>query len=209
MLLDFYLLGALFFHTRLQPILGESWRRRSFAPCRELCTEVLALGRAQPDGSLLAQVVRGLPFARQFWQGVAGELLLLAAEDMPLVQTAPATLCCLLAPARYLGSEAPRSAFAPIEQVHFGSRDLRFGGACYRPEHAGYNATEDVARLLRYLEAIDAGLWSEAMLSPMAEFATAEERAEELAFVRDWFEPLVGVYRDAARRQCVVVCERR
>src|SRR5947209_20395191 len=142
MLLDFYLLGSAFF-TRLQVALAESWRRRSFSPCRDLCAEVIARpDRTVPQDCLLALVVRGLPFARAVWHGVAGELIVLGCEEMPLVQTAPATLCCLLAPERYHAGEAPRSGFALIEQVHFGSRDLRFGGTYYRPDHAGYNDTD-------------------------------------------------------------------
>ena len=209
MLLDFYLLGALFFHSRVQPALAESWRRRSFAPCRDLCAEIIARpGRTLPEDCLLGQVVRGLPFVRDFWHGVVGQLLLLGADEMPLVQTAPATLCSLLAPERYGAGDAPRRDFAPIEQIHFGSRDLRFGGAFYRPEHAGFNDIQDVALLLRYMEAIDPTGWTEAMLEPMSILATPDERAEELAFVHDWWGPLVDVYRDALTRQCVVVCER-
>ena len=64
-------------------------------------------------------------------------------------------------------------------------------------------------RLLRYLETVDPSSWHEAKLRPMQEFATALEREEELAFVRDWWPPLVELYRDAARRECVVVCEQR
>jgi hypothetical protein len=209
MLLDFYLLAAAFLNLQIRPALAESWRRRSFDPCRDLCAELLARpGRALPEDCLLRHVVTGLPFARAFWHSLIGEFLLLGCEEMPLVQTAPATLCCLLAPERYRSGEAARSAYAPIEQVHFGSRDLRFAGAFYRPDHAGYNDEGDIARLLRYLEGIDAATWHEGMLRPMAEFATADERAEELAFVRDWLPALVELYRDAARRGCVVVCER-
>ncbi len=139
---------------------------------------------------------------------MAGELIVLGCDEMPLVQTAPATLSCLLAPERYRAGDAPRPAFAPIEQIHFGSRDLRFGGAFYRPEHAGFNDADDVARLLHYMDTIDPAGWTETMLEPMAELATAAERSEELAFVRDWWGPLVDVYRAAAARQCMVVCER-
>jgi hypothetical protein len=208
MLLYFYLLSATFLHEKMRPALAESWRRRSFDPCRELCAEVLArAARPVPEDSLLQPVVRGLPFAREFWHGLAGELLVHGCADMPLVQTSPSTLCCLLAPEQYHAGDVPRVAFAPIQQVHFGSRDLRFGGAFYRPEHAGYNDAADIARLLRYLEAIDPSAWHEAMLLSMSEFPTGEDRAEELAFVRDWWPPLVGMYRDADAEGHAVVCE--
>jgi hypothetical protein len=207
MLLDFYLLAAAFLRLRMRPALAESWRRRSFDPCRDLCAE--CLGRALPEACVIRRVAEGLPFAREFWHALAGELLVFGCEDMPLLQAEPATLCWLLAPDRHGAGEAPRSTLAPIEQVHFGSRDLRFGGAFYRPDHAGWNDAADVARLLTYLEGIEPAAWHEEMLRPMAEFPTAEDREEELAFVRDWWPALVAMYHDAARRGCVVVCERR
>lgn len=207
MLLYFYLFGADFFQTRMQPALAESWRRRSFLPCRDLCADVLAATKQTlPADSVLRQVARGLPFAREFWHGLVGELLVFGCEDMPLMQTAPATLCCLLAPEH--GDDLPRSDFAPIQQIHFGSRDLRFGGAFYRPDHAGYNGEADVRRLLQYLEEIDPSAWHESMLQPMSELATLEERTEELAFVRDWWPALVELYRNAVTQGHIVVCER-
>jgi hypothetical protein len=206
MLLDFYLLSAAFF-SQMQSALAASWRRRTFISCRDICQALLARCEGPPD-SLVLRVAHGLPFAREFWHGLVGELLLFGCENMPLVQTAPATLCCLLAPERCQG-ETVRSLFASIEQVHFGSRDLRFSGTFYRPDHAGYNDEDDVARLLRYLKAINPASWHESQLEPMTEFASKQEREEELAFVRDWWPPLVDVYRDAALRGCIIVCERR
>jgi hypothetical protein len=124
------------------------------------------------------------------------------------VQTATASLCCLLAPRQFGLGEVPRSAFAPIQQAHFGSRDLRFGGAFYRPDHAGLNDEADVGRLLSYLDGIDPGAWHESMLCPMLEFGSRAEREEELAFVRDWWPALVEMYRGAADQVQVIVCER-
>jgi hypothetical protein len=210
MLLDFYLLAAELFSGRLHPALTASWHSRSFSPCRALCREILEhLADTVATDSLLRLVVDGAPFRPRLWHGLAGELIILACEEMPLIQTAPETLRCLLAPDSGVPADSSRSGFAPIEQAHFGSGDLRFGGAFYRPDHAGFNDTADVRRLLAYLEAIDPTVWTEDMLTPMSEFATAAERAEELAFVRDWWPPLLEMYRDAARRDCVIVCERR
>jgi len=209
MLLYFYLMGAAFLRDCMRPALADAWRQRSFAPCRDLCAEVVARSaHTPPDDCVVRQVARGLSFAREFWQGLVGELLVFACEDMPLVQTAPATLCCLLAPRQYTLGDVPRSAFAPIQQAHFGSRDLRFGGAFYRPDHAGLNDEDDVARLLRYLDGIDSNVWNESLLCPMVEFASCEERAEELAFIRDWWPALVEIYRSATIQRQVIVCER-
>jgi hypothetical protein len=210
MLFDFYLLAAAFFHDRLQSALTASWSARSFKPCLALCTEILdRCGRDAPHDCLLRQVAGGLPFTPRFWHALAGELIVLGREDMPLIEIAPRTLCCLLAPDCDRPGGGPRRGFVPIEQVLFGTRDLRFGGAFYRPDHAGYNDKTDVERLLAYLEAIEPAGWIEAMLQPISELASIEDRAEELAFVRDWWLPLVEVYRDALRRDCVIVCERR
>jgi hypothetical protein len=210
MLLDFYVLATAFFHDRLQPALTASWSARSFKPCLALCTEILdRCGRDAPHDCLLRQVAAGLPFASRSWHALAGEFMLLGREDMPLIEIAPRTLCCLLAPDCDRPGDGPRSAFVAIEQVLFGSRDLRFGGAFYRPDCAGYNDMTDVRRLLAYLEAIDPAGWTEAMLQPINELASIEDRAEELAFLRDWWPPLVEVHRDAVRHDCVIVCERR
>jgi hypothetical protein len=205
-LLDFYLVDSGEFHTRWRPVLTESWVRRSFAPCRSLASAVIdRTTHPPPPDSVLRHVVRGLPFAREFWQALVGELLICGCDDMPLVQTAPETLGCLLAPPQ--NPAAPRSAFSPVQQVHFGSRDLRFGLAFYRPDHAGFNGDADVRRLLAYLEGIDPATWHESMLQPLPDFPTADERQEELAFIRDWWPPLVDVYRQAAERGQMVVCE--
>jgi hypothetical protein len=208
MLLYFYLLGAAFFHERMRPALAQGWRRRSFVLCRELCAEIVARSTLHiPDDALIRQVIAGLPFARKTWHALVGEAILFGCEEMPHVQTAAPTLCCLLAPEQFQAGDVPRSAFAPIQQVQFGSRDLAFGGAFYRPDHAGYNDADDVRRLLDYLESIDPTAWQAEMLRPMDVLASPEEREEELAFVRDWWGPLVDVYRDAARGGCIVVCE--
>ncbi len=209
MLLYFYLLDASFLRERLRPALADAWRQRSFAPCRDLCAEVVArAARPVPEDCVVRQAACGLSFAREFWQALAGELLVFACDEMPLVQTAPATLCCLLASEKYCVGDVPRSAFAPIQQAHFGSHDLRFGAAFYRPDHAGFNDEQDVARLLRYLDGIDPGAWQASMLGPMPEFAAGAECEEELAFVRDWWPAFVEMYRGAAAQGKVIVCER-
>src|SRR6516164_7163015 len=148
--LYFLLHDAARFHEALRPALAEAWRRRSFEPCRALCSALApaAVGFAERyhtghDEPLLAQVARGgVPFDRDFWRLLVGEALLYGAASVPEILTAPDTLCRLLA----AGSES-----APIRQAHFGSRDLTFGGGFYRPDAAGLNDVADVARLAEYL----------------------------------------------------------
>ena len=72
--LYFLLHDAARFHEALRPALAEAWRRRSFEPCRALCSALApaAVGFAERyhtghDESLLARVTRGaVPFDRAF-----------------------------------------------------------------------------------------------------------------------------------------------
>jgi hypothetical protein len=212
--LYFLLLDGRLFHEVIRPALAAAWRQRSFEPCRPLTArlepavrafaERYRLGAEEP---LLAQVARGLPFDRHFWTLVAGEALVYGAAEVPELQTAPETLCWLLAPEQYREREIDRGRLAPIQQAHHGSRDLDFGGKLYRPEHAGYNDTADVARLAAYLSGVDLGRWSPADLAAVSTLADEDERTEELEFVRDWFPALRDLYRRADAQGQLVVCE--
>ncbi len=211
----YYLLeDAVWFTQQFCPALAASWQRRSFEPCRALCTALLPTvavfqeryhtGSEEP---LLCQIARGLPFDRTYWSYLLGELLFLGATDIPEIQIAPETLCCLLAPERYQEGLVARERFAPIQQAHFGSRDLHIGSKIYRPEHVGLNDTCDVARLAGYLASIRPEHWTVADLGGLREVLSAEDRADELAFAREWFPALRDLYQQAAERGQVVVCE--
>src|SRR4051812_32843763 len=99
------LLDAAAFHDRIRPALSAAWLQRSFASCRALCESLLPAARSfaeryhlGSDEPLLAQVGRGLPFDRAFWRHLAGEILWYSATEIPEFETAPDSLCCLLAP---------------------------------------------------------------------------------------------------------------
>ncbi len=208
------LLDAGTFHDRIRPALSASWRQRDFRPCRDLCATLVPAAESfarryhlGPDEPLLAEVARGLPFDRDLWRHLAGEVLWYSASDIPEFETAPDALCCLLAPERYRGGPAERERFAPIEQAHYGSRDLVFGGGFYRPEQAGHNDTQDVGRLADYLEALEPVRWAVEQLAVLEGTATEEDRAEELEDVRAWFPALRDLYRRARAERHVVVCE--
>ena len=132
---------------------------RSFEPCRPLCAALApaAVAFAERyhtghDEPLLAGVARGaVPFDRDFWRLLVGEVLLYGAASVPEILTAPDTLSRLLA--------AGEDEAAPIRRAHFGTHDLVFGGGFYRPDAAGYNDVPDVARLADYLAAVDASRW--------------------------------------------------
>jgi hypothetical protein len=205
-LLYFYLLPASFFHELMRPALTQSWVRRRFAPCLPLCAWLRQRASELPEDSLVRRLAEGIPFSRHCWHGLIGECLLFGSIELPRLPTAPRTLCCLLATEHFRAGEIPRERFAPIQQVHLGSRDLCFGGY-YRPEHAGYNDRADVVRLLAYLQAQQPARWLAADLAPLSELGTAEERAEELADVRDWWPALVALYERAAAEDLIVVCE--
>jgi hypothetical protein len=213
--LYFLLLDAERFHGATAPALAAAWREGTFAPCRDLAVGLVPAARdfaaryhLGADEPLLARVAReggAVPFDRDLWRLFAGEVLLFGAAEVPEFQTAAPTLACLLAPAEFRRWPLPRAEFAPIQQVHHGSRDLHLGGF-YRPEHAGWNDAADVARLAVYLAAVDPGRWAEADLAELSE-VTAEDRAEELAFAGECLAALREMYDRARDRGQVVVCE--
>jgi hypothetical protein len=209
----FLLLEAAWFHNHLKPALATSWRQRSFEPCRALCTQLVeAAHRSREtdhlplDASTFLAVLQGLPFDRAIWRCLAGELFLHGAAELPLIQTAPETLSRLLAPGFPPTPSGSRESLPPIQQAHFGSRDVMIG-APYRPEKAGLNDTADVSRLADYLGSVNPDAWTTADLADLAELENEEERAAELYFVRDWFPALRQLYERAREREQVVVCE--
>ncbi len=208
----FLLLDGRTFETEVRPALAASWRQRSFAPCRGLCISLAPAARDYAERyhtggeSLVLQAAEGLPFDRAFWRLLVGEVLLVAAVDVPEFQTAPETLARLLAPDFDLSVEMPRERRPAILQAHQGSRDLTFGVATYRPEFAGYNNAGDVARLADYLAAVRPEEWRAAALRDLP--GDEEEHADELAFAREWFPVLRDLFVDARSRGQVLVIER-
>jgi hypothetical protein len=208
----FLLLDAAGFEGRVRPALAESWRRRSFVPCRELCQALLPAvsvyceryhtGAVEP---VLCRVATGLAFDRTIWRALVGEVLLFTAAQIPEFQVNADTLCCLLAPDHYRQNVVERERLAPIQEAHRGSRDLTFGSAIYRPEHAGYNNVADVARLADYLGSVRPENWTVADLAGLV--ANEEDRADELAFAREWFPALLELYQDARDNGQVVIIE--
>ena len=210
----FLLLDAAGFEGRVRPTLAESWRRRSFVPCRELCQTLLPAASAYRERyhtgdiePLLCGVAAGMSFDRTFWRVLVGEVLLFTAAEIPEFQVNEDTLCCLLAPDNYRAGVVERERLAPIQQAHRGTRDLTFGAAIYRPEHAGYNGAADVAHLADYLGSVRPETWTVADLGGLRGAADEEERADELAFVQEWFPALAELYRHAHANGQVVVYE--
>jgi hypothetical protein len=208
MFLYFFLLKHVFFSEFMRPALARSQRRRSFAPCLDLCRLLLAENSGIPQDAVLRAILDGLPYHRTFWQGLVGECLVHGAHEIPRMPTTPTTLCCLLAPDRHGNTETPRWQYAPIQQVHFGTLDLLFGSGYYRPDHAGLNDRDDVCRLAGYLQAVDPSTWAPRHLEALADCTDDDQRAEELAYVRDWWPSLVELYQNAKDHNLVVVCER-
>jgi hypothetical protein len=205
--LYFLLHDAARFHQEIRPALSATWRRRGFEPARPLCAALApaAVAFAERyhtgnDESLLSRVAGGaaVPFDRDVWRLLVGEVLLYGAASVPELLTAPDTLAHLLA--------AGDDDAAPIRQAHRGSHPLVFGGGFYRPDAAGYNDVADVARLADYLAAVDDARWSVGDLAGLPDL-NDEERAEELEFARELLPPLAGMYREARAAAQVVVCE--
>ena len=156
---------------------------------------------------MLARVADGLSFDRACWRALVGEVLLFTAVEIPEFQTCEETLCRLLAPEHYREAVDQRERLAPIQQAHRGTRDLTFGAAVYRPEHAGYNNVADVGRLADYLAGVRPADWTTADLVGLRAAEDEAEREEELAFARDWFPALADLFRRAAQRGAVLVHE--
>jgi len=209
----FLCLDAETFNRQIRPILAASWQQRRFEPCRAFCAGLLPAAHAYTqryhtgdDETLVSRIAAGLPFDRSCWRLLVSEVLLFAAAEIPEFQTNADTLCCLLAPELYRRGDVVREQFAPIQQVLHGSRDLTFGSAVYRPEQAGYNDAEDVARLSAFLTAVRPEEWTVEDLRDLRD-GEDDDRADELAFVREWFPVLVELYEQARSRGQVLVIE--
>lgn len=213
MTLFFLLWNSTQFVQSAQPALAECWRGRSFAPCHGLCVELLPTirafaeryGQAEQE-PLLARVAAGAAFRRELWPILVGEVLVHGAAALAQVEADPETLCCLLGGTP--GAEdQPRAESMPIHQALFGTRDLVFGGKFYRPHCAGWNNTEDVARLADYLGTVDPQKWTAADLATHPTLLDTAERAEEVEFARACFPELQQLYDAARLRGHVVVRE--
>lgn len=138
----------------------------------------------------MAEFDARLRFSRDAWRLLVGEVLLVTAAEMPELPELSG-LETVLAPGR-----------AEAHQALHGSRELRFGAAVYRPGRAGLNDADDVSRLAAWLGAVRPEAWTADGLA-----GGAEERAEELAYLREWFEVLRGAYLRAAGAGRVMVLE--
>ena len=210
----FLCLDADTFHQRIRSSLGASWRQRSFEPCRSLCEQFLPAAREYTqryhigeEETLVARIAKGLPFDRACWRLLAGEVLLFAALEIPEFPSNAETLCCLLSPDASRLNEDSRESFSPIQQTLHGSRDVTFGSAVYRPERAGFNDAGDVARLADYLATVEPQRWTVDDLRQLHDLEDDDERADELAFVREWFPVLVDLYRRTQVQGRIMVVE--
>lgn len=210
----FLCLDAETFLEQIRPALAASWRERSFGPCRSLCIEFLPAAcdygrryRTGDEQTMLAQVAAGLPFDRACWRLLVGEVLLFAAVEIPEFQSNAETLCCLLNPGQRRAGSMVRERFAPVQRALWGSRDMTFGAAVYRPDQAGYNDPADVVRLAAYLSAVKPQQWTVDDLRPLHELTDDEERADELAFAREWFPALVELYQRTQAENRIMVIE--
>jgi hypothetical protein len=200
------------FEQSLRPALTAAWTQRSFAPCFAVCRDWITAAReyvgryhVNPEGILLFQMEQGLHFDRALWRTLAGELLLFAACEVPQIPRFVDSLVALLAPSA--SENVPRTERPAIDQALHGSRDLAFGTALYRPQHAGYNDADDVARLAAYLTSIQSEQWTTANIPALPGLETEEDRAEEITFAREWLAVLADLYRRSAEAGRVIVLE--
>ncbi len=193
------------FHQRLCGSLRACWLKRSFGPAIEICRELtpsaqnfVQRGDEGESPPLTLLIARGLAFDPDRWRVLAGELMLFGSAELPELETP------LESSAAVLGLEMPcfRGDFTPIQQAILGSRDLWFG-ACYRPDHAGWNDLDHIARLHSWLDAIEPESWSCAGLTHLP----ANDRDDELVFLHEWFPALRDLYRRCAQNRWVLVSE--
>jgi hypothetical protein len=200
------------FCQQIRPALSASWRQRSFGPCRDLCEHLLAAAgsfaeRFSADAPpLFTKVATGLPFQRTLWQHLVGEVLWYSAALIPEIPTMEEALMRLLAPECETASSLDRSSWAPIQQIHHGSRDLILGGGFYRPECAGWNDADDIHRLAEYLKAVQPERWQADDLAGLPQ-VPEDEYEEELAYVLDWFPALRELYQQAEQDRRILICE--
>ena len=215
MRLYFLLLDADRFDREIVSALAASWFARSFQPTHALCQTVLADIEASgfdpthlsPDETVAGQIVRhGIAFDRDVWRLLVGEVLLYCAAEIPEMETTPRALGCLLGVTE-IPSDRSREQFHWIEQVHYGSRDICLGGGFYRPEQAGYNDRADVTRLASLLAGVRMEAWRPEQLRALPDLETDDDRAEELAYVREWFPSLRELYEKAREQRQIIVCE--
>lgn len=210
----FFVLDAADFENRTRLALASAWQLRSFDDIRPFCAGLLPAARAYAEryhtgdiDPLLARVAAGnVPFDRALWRSLVAEVLLFSAVEIPEFQVNAATLTYLLTPNSAQLDIHDRTRFSPIRQALEGSRDLTFGSAVYRPEHAGYNTAADVIRLADYLANIHPETWVISDLAGLRD-VPAEEHGDELAFAQEWFPALAEMYDHAANRGHVIVHE--
>ncbi len=213
MTLFYLLLQASWFDQTAHPTLTASWDKRSFTPCRALCAQLGPAARefatryAQADDPpLVCRLADGMPFRRELWAQLVGEVLIHGAAEIVQIEAEPDTLCRLLAGLPW-NEEAPRESFGPIQQVLFGARDLRFGGKFYRPHRAGWNSRADVSRLAEYLAVVNVDQWGSGQLGDAETDGVCDDLREELEFARQALDDLRQLYERAQLREYVMVRE--
>jgi hypothetical protein len=189
------------FDAIIRPALGASWRQRSIEPLRSLqlalreeVERFVTENRIRREDLVLHSLHPRMPFDRNTWRTIAGEVLLLAAAEVPEIPDVEETLV-------KLHGEDPS-----IHRAYHGTLNLCFGGGWYRTDQAGYNDTDDVMRLACWLASIDPNTWSPNRLSGHRH-TQDEEQQEELAFTSQAFKQLATVYDRARTRRQLIVCE--
>jgi hypothetical protein len=200
----FYLIPVERFQKLVVPAMISSWRRRNL-------NEIIVL-RSQLTAEMTGPVSENLPLpsdlqlargARAFrpdvWRILVAETLLLASVELPEIETPLESWAKLLG--QRLGES--RLEFSPIQKALLGGRDL-FLGCYYRPENTGWNDFVDVCQHFAWLQSAHPENWRSEALTHVA----AEDREDELAYSREWFELFVGLFRRAEQAKFVIVSER-
>ncbi len=193
----YYLHSREWFEQQLIPAFANSWRRRSFDPLHRLCqsaddriTSFVEGNHLPQDGLLLLGLDGATPFHRALWTTLVGELLLVLAEEVPLISPLPESL-------RRIPSE---QFIAPLHDALFGRRNLVLGSTIYRPGKVGWNNFDDVVHLSKLLDTLS-------VTNLSASHCITEWTAEEYEDLEDFTAQLRAMYQQSRERNCVVVAE--
>lgn len=199
------------FLDRIVPAMSISWQRRSFKPCVELCQSLLPQAEdyckryfLKREEMLVYSVSLTMPFGRELWNLLAGELLLITARDIPTIPDGADSLCGLTSAEHPLPTD--REQLNDMQKACYGAMDIAFGNKLFRPALAGWNPLSECKRLARHLDTVKLDASHQSYLSHQLQ--SVEDLEDEIAVARECLAALRELYAEANRKDWIVLVER-